>query len=47
MFVPLQVVFAFVGWVLNCTLPVCFLLLWRSPKVIAAFEQPEAQRFQP
>lgn len=35
-----QTIGTFIGWLLNCILPVCFLILWRSPKVIAAFEQP-------
>jgi hypothetical protein len=33
-----QVVGAFIGWVLWCALPVCVLIFWRSPRVIAAFE---------
>lgn len=35
---PVQYVTAIVSWVLWCVLPVCFLVLWRTPAVIAAFE---------
>lgn len=35
---PLQIVAAFIGWLLWCILPVLFLTLWRSPKVVQAFE---------
>ena len=44
---PLQMVWAFIGWALEMILPSCFLLLWRSPRVVAAFEPPPmAQGFQ-
>lgn len=39
---PMQAASAVVGWVFECALPVCFLIFWRSPKVVAAFESPEA-----
>jgi hypothetical protein len=44
---PLQTVFAVIGWATELILPVCFLILWRSPRIVAAFESPEVQGFQP
>ena len=38
MLAPIQTVSAVIRWLLTCVLPVCFLILWRSPKVVAAFE---------
>jgi hypothetical protein len=35
---PMQIVFAFVGWIFWLILPACFLIFWRSPKVVSAFE---------
>jgi hypothetical protein len=35
---PIQVISALIRWALTCALPVCFLILWRSPNVVAAFE---------
>jgi hypothetical protein len=35
---------AVIGWAFWCALPVCFLLLWRSPSVRAAFEQTQPQQ---
>jgi len=43
---PLQVVTAFIGWGLELILPVCFLILWRSPRVVAAFGSTDIQDFQ-
>jgi len=40
------VVTAFIGWGLELILPVCFLILWRSPKVVAAFGSTDIQDFQ-
>ena len=35
---PLQIVIAFVAWIFWLILPACFLIFWRSPKVVSAFE---------
>ncbi|HXE51451.1 MAG TPA: hypothetical protein VN541_00460 [Tepidisphaeraceae bacterium] len=35
---PMQIAGAIIGWLLACVLPVLFLTLWRSQRVIAAFE---------
>ena len=43
---PIQTISALVRWLLTCVLPVCFLILWRSPKVIEAFAAPDVQAFQ-
>ena len=37
---PMQIVFAIVAWIFWLILPTCFLILWRSPRVVAAFENP-------
>ena len=42
---PFQTVMAFIGWALELVLPICFLILWRSPKVVAAFESPQSQGY--
>ncbi|HSZ55400.1 MAG TPA: hypothetical protein VK797_07060 [Tepidisphaeraceae bacterium] len=33
-----------IAWAFWCALPVCFLLLWRSPQVRAAFEQTRSEQ---
>jgi hypothetical protein len=38
-----QAIGALIGWVLWCALPVCVLIFWRSPRVVAAFEGPAGQ----
>lgn len=43
---PLQVIQAFINWGLACILPICFLFLWRSQKVVEAFAPPDVQGFQ-
>jgi hypothetical protein len=35
---PVQLAFAVFAWVVWCILPVCFLLTWRSPRVVGAFQ---------
>lgn len=34
----MQIAGAIIGWLLACVLPVLFLTLWRSQRVVAAFE---------
>lgn len=40
---PFQTAAAVIRWLLACILPICFLTLWRSRKVVEAFEAPNVQ----